>query len=112
MLGSSGGERKNAWLALDRSMQSAGVSWTDIGDVIENGEGKYSEDELVEYAQAVRAEGVEAGIKIGQTRAGNGGNGAGTLPSAPAMAEYCHQRPSQLTSDWQRDFVADIFVVT
>jgi hypothetical protein len=117
MLGSSGGERRNAFAALERIMQNEGVTWTDIGDSIEHSgerdESKYSESEMREFAQAVRAEGVEAGIKIGLARASNGsGNGAGTLPSPAIMAEYCHQRPSRLKSDWQREFVADIFVIT
>ena len=33
-------------------MQSEGVSWTDIGDAIEHDEGKYTEDEMQEFAQA------------------------------------------------------------
>jgi hypothetical protein len=116
MLGSSGGERRSAFAALERTMQSEGVTWTDIGDVIEHGgerdESKYSESELQEYGQAIRAEGVEAGIKIGEARKGNGSNGAGTLPSTKIMAEYCHERLARLKSDWQRTFVADIFVIT
>jgi hypothetical protein len=82
MLSSSGGERRNAFAAPERLMQSEGVSWTDIGDAIEHdGEGKYTESELHEYGQAIRAEGVEAGIKICQARASNGiGNGQLTLP--------------------------------
>ena len=48
MLGSSGGERRNAFAALERLMQSEGVNWNDIGDVIAGGgedDGKYSETE-------------------------------------------------------------------
>ena len=60
-------------------MQSEGVNWTDIGDVIAGGgddDGKYTETEMQEVAQAARAEGVEAGIKMGMARASNGsGNG-------------------------------------
>jgi hypothetical protein len=108
MLGSSGGERRNAFAALERSMQSEGVSWTDIGDAIEHGgnEGKFTESELQEYGQALRAEGVEAGIKIGQARASNGnGNGTGTLPPFAVMAEFCQQRTNQLKDDSQREFI-------
>ena len=76
-------------------MQGAGVTWSDIGNWIEHGnehdDGKYTENELQEYGQALRAEGVEAGIKIGMARKSN--DGAGVLPSTAAMAEYCHQRP-------------------
>jgi hypothetical protein len=115
MLGSSGGERRNAFAALERVMRSEGISWTDIGDVIglERDESKYTEAEMQEYGQAARAEGIEAGIKIGMARASNGGgNGGGTLPSPAIMAEYCHQRLGRLKNDWQREFVANIFVIT
>ncbi len=95
MLGSSGGERENAFTALERIMQNNGVTWTDIGDVIANGggdAGKYTETELQEYGQALRAEGVEAGIRMGEARASNGNNGHGyTLPKDTIMAEYCHR---------------------
>jgi hypothetical protein len=115
MLGSSGGERRNAFTALERTMQSEGVNWNDIGDVIANGhgEGKYSEDEMLEFAQAARAEGVEAGIKMGTARASNGsGNGHLTLPQPFEMAEFCRDRLSQLKDDKQRDFVIDMVGIT
>ena len=48
---------------------------------------------MQEFAQAARAEGVEAGIKMGMARASNGsGNGHLTLPKPSEMAEYCHDR--------------------
>jgi hypothetical protein len=115
MLGTSGGERRNAWDALVREMQKAGVNWTDIGDVIENGgedNGKYTETEMCEAAQAARAEGVDEGIKLGMARASNGGNGQITLPGPSGMAQYCHDRLRQLKDDRQRDFVSDMYVVT
>jgi hypothetical protein len=115
MLGSNGGERRNAFAALERMMRSGGITWTDIGDVIEfeRDEDKYSESEMQEVAQAARAEGVEAGIKIGQARASNGGgNGHFRLPEARTMAEYCHDRPNRLKDDKQRDFVSNVFVIT
>ena len=98
MLGSSGGERRNAFAALERSMQSEGVSWTDIGDALERGsEGKFSEAELQEYGQALRAEGVEAGIKIGQARKSNGSaNGHSMLPENSEMADYCRRHRDDL----------------
>ena len=37
ILGSSGGERRNAFAALERVMRSEEISWTDIGDAIEHG---------------------------------------------------------------------------
>jgi hypothetical protein len=118
MLGSSNNsERRNAFAALERTMQSKGVNWSDIGAAIERDaerdEGKYTEAELIEFAQAARAEGVEAGIKIGQANAANsGGNGHLTLPQPSEMAEYCHQRAGQLKDDKQRDFISDMRRVT
>jgi hypothetical protein len=115
MLGSKDGERKNAWTALERHMRSERISWTDIGDVIEfeRDDGKYTESELQEYGQALRAEGVETGIKIGLTRARNGGgNGYLTLPQPVEMAQYCHDRLGRLKDDKQRDFVGDMYVIT
>src|SRR6516165_3090431 len=118
MLGSKDGERRNAFTALERSMQSAGVGWTDLGNAIEHGgaecnDGKYTEAEMLAFAQAARAEGVEAGIQIGLARAGNGGgNGQLTLPNPAQMAEYCHQRAGQLKDDKQREFIDDIVLLT
>lgn|SRR5262249_39404539 len=117
MLGSSGGERRNAFAALERTMHGAGISWTDVGNMIEpenDPSNKYSEDEMQEFAQAARAEGVEAGIKIGMTRAGNGGgrNGHLSLPKPSDMAQYCHERLHRLKDDRQRDFVSDMYVIT
>ena len=120
LLGSSSeGERRAAFTALLREMQKAGVSWTDIGDVIAAGsepgcgDGKYTDAEMCEVAQVARAEGIEAGIKMGVARASNGnGNGQLTLPKPTEMAEYCHDRLHQLKDDKQRDFVCDMCVVT
>ena len=90
-------------------MQSASVTWTDIGDLIAGGgecnEGKYSESELQEYGQALRAEGVEAGIKIGQARKSNGStNGHLTLPECSEMADYCRRHRNDLEPK-HHDFV-------
>jgi hypothetical protein len=114
MLSSNGGERRNAWTALERLMQSEGVGWSDIGNWIEQcDDGKFTESEMVEFAQAARAEGVDAGIKIGLARAGNGGgNGSLALPQPAEMAEYCHQRAGQLKDDKQRDFISDMRRIT
>jgi hypothetical protein len=117
MLGSSGGERRNAFAALERVMHSEGISWSDVGNWIEHGgvqdDGKYTEAEMQEFAQVARTEGVEAGIKIGMTRANNrGGNSHLTLPKPFAMAEYCHDRLGRLKDDKQRDFVNDMLAIT
>lgn len=113
MLGSSSdGERKAAWRALVRVMQSEGVDWTDIGDVIAGGgddDGKFTETEMQEFAQAARAEGVETGIKLGMARASNGSDHL-TLPKPLEMAQYCHDRLHRL-KDNQRDFVSDMYVI-
>jgi hypothetical protein len=113
MLGSTGGERRNAFAALERAMQSEGIGWSDIGNVIERGFKGYTEAEMQEYGQATRAEGVEAGIKIGLARAGNGGgNGHLTLPKPAEMAEYCHARLGRLKDDEQRKFVGQVYAIT
>jgi hypothetical protein len=115
MLSSTGGERRNAFAALERIMHSEGVSWSDIGNMIEPDKdpNKYSETEMQEFAQAARAEGVEAGIKIGLTRASNGGgNGRLTLPPPAEMADFCHARRRQLKDDNQREFIDDMVVAT
>lgn len=106
-------------------MRSEGVSWSDIGNVVERGfkytepelqdGGKFTEQEMQEFGQAVRAEAIEAGIAIGLARGGNSsgkGNGHLTLPGPAAMAEYCHARLGQMKDDKQRDFVSDMYVVT
>lgn len=95
---------------------SIGASWTDLGDLIEQNSdsSKYSEIEMQEFAQAVRAEGVEAGIKIGMARASSGGsrNGHLTLPKPFEMAEYCHDRLGRLKDDKQREFITDMYLIT
>jgi hypothetical protein len=118
MLGSNNNsERRNAFAALERTMQSKGVNWSDIGAAIERDDerddGKYTETEMLEFAQAARAEGVEVGIGIGLARAGNGsGNSGLTLPKPAAIAKYCHERLGQLKDDKQRDFISDMYGIT
>ena len=78
------GERRQRMRALERAMEGAGVNWTDLGNWIEQGaidEGKYTESELQEFGQAMRAEGVEAGIKIGRRARATASNGH-SLPEA------------------------------
>lgn len=111
---SSDTERHTAFASLERLMQSTGFDWRDIGNLIEHagGDGKYTEAEMQEFGQAARAEGVEAGIKIGQARASKGGgNGHLTLPPPHQMAEYCHARLKQLDAK-QRDFINDMYLIT
>jgi hypothetical protein len=112
LLGSSGGERRNAFAALERTMQTEGVTWTDLGNAIECSiDGKYTEDEMQQFALAIRKEGVEEGIKIGMARASNGGssNDAPAPPSPAIMAAYCQERHDQL-NDWECKFIDDMHV--
>ena len=92
----------------ERALTSVGASWTDLGDWIEK---SYSEDEMRELVATVRKESVEEGIKIGKARTPKS-NGHFVLPEASEMAEYCHQRPSQLKDDVQRDFINEMYVKT
>jgi hypothetical protein len=108
-------ERANAWRLLGSAMKEAGINWSDVGNWIEQSEkldeGKYTEDELQQFGQAQRAEGVEAGIKIGEARKSNGGGsgtGLGTLPSLMLMAEFCQQQSGQLKDDEQRRFISEM----
>jgi hypothetical protein len=112
------GERVSAWRALERTMEGAGVSWSDVGNWIEQGSehdnGKYNEVEMQEFAQAARAEGVETGIKIGETRiqGQQQSNGHIILPKPSEMAEYCHERPHRLKDDKQREFIDEMYAKT
>jgi hypothetical protein len=111
------GVRVATWCAIENTMQSHGITWVDVGNWIEQGDkfehndGKYTEAEMQEFAQASRAEGVEAGIKIGMARASRS-NGHIVLPEPSEMAEYCHARLGRLKDDKQREFIADMFVIT
>jgi hypothetical protein len=68
---------------------------------------------MQEFAQAARAEGVEAGIKIGMARANSGsGNGHLSLPQPSDMAQYCHDRLNRLKDDKQREFISDMYLIT
>jgi hypothetical protein len=112
-------ERRNAFAALERFMHSKSVSWSDIGNLVEedkkpvSDECKYTESDLQQWGQVQRAEGVEAGIKIGEARKSNGGgNGHIALPKPADMAEYCHERLGRLKDDKQREFVTDMYSIT
>lgn len=115
MVGSTGGERRNAFKALEHAMQSDGVSWSDIGNAWQqykqSADGKYSKAEMHEFARAVRAEGIKTGIEIGLVRAQQS-NGHLTLPSPPEMAEHCHQQLGRLKDDKQREFISDMYLIT
>jgi hypothetical protein len=106
MLSSSGGERRNAFAALERIMQSDGITWSDIGNAIEQGsegEGKYTEEEMLAFVAIVREE--------ERARAPQS-NGHIVLPEPSEMAQYCHSRLARLKDDKQRDFVSDMVAIT
>ena len=96
----------NAWGRLVSTMNSENITWSDVGNWIEQGDdgNKYTEAEMLEFAQAARVEGIKVGTKIGLARAGNSaGNGHITLPKPSEMAEFCNARLGRL-DDKQRDF--------
>ena len=113
------GVRQNAWRMLVREMR-AKANFSDLGNWVERGsaDNLYTEAQMLELAQAVRAEAVEQGIKIGLARASSGrsngkSNGHGyALPPAEKMAEFCYQRPNQLKDDAQRKFIDEMYVTT
>jgi hypothetical protein len=123
------GERAKAWRMLERAMTSASVSWTDLGNWIEQG------DTLRSLAQAMERMGInpnnvvswikdggendmraiydaalQEGIKRGMQQ--KNGNGHIMLPEPSEMAEFCRQRLNQLKDDKQRDFVGDMYLIT
>jgi hypothetical protein len=96
------GERANAWRALERTMESVSVTWSDIGNWIEHGDGKYTEEEMLEMVAAIRKE--------ERARAPQS-NGHIVLPEPLQMAEYCRQRLNRLKDDKQREFVGDVYAI-
>lgn len=107
------GERVAAFTALERTLQGANISWTDLGDAVEHdGDGKYTESEMMELAAAARAEGVERGIEIGVARAAsnNGGsNGPGlSLPPPSEMAQFLKSRWAYLKDNREREFTDEM----
>ena len=101
-------------LPWSASCRARALRWTDIGDVIEHGgehDGQIYRERNAGICPGRPREGVEAGIKIGMSRASNGsGNGHLTLPKPLEMAQYCHDRLGRLKDDKQRDFVGDMYV--
>jgi hypothetical protein len=89
------GVRANTWRALELTMGNEGISWTDVGNWIEQGDG-YTEEEMLEIVATVRKE--------EQARAPQP-NGHIMLPEPLQMAEYCRLRANQLKDDAQREFI-------
>ena len=117
MLGSSGGERRNAWHALVREMQKAGVNWTDIGDVIEPAAATTT-------ANIPRPKCASLPRRPAQKESRQGSRWAWRAQAmerqwaAHAAEAFWRWRNtattgfSQLKDDKQRDFVSDMCVVT
>jgi hypothetical protein len=84
----------------ERALESIGASWTDLGDWIEH---SYSEDEMLEMVAAIRKE---------ERACAPQSNGHIMLPEASEMAQYCRERLNRLKDDKQRNFVADMYVIT
>jgi len=104
------GEREAALAAMERTLESHGFDFTDLGHYVEQPtSGKYTEAEVEEFCQIIRKQAVEEGIKIGKAQGGNGNGAAPTLPSPMIMAAYCHQRRERLNS-WEQSFVDDMHV--
>jgi hypothetical protein len=97
------GVRVNAWRALKRTMEGAGVSWSDVGNWIEHEDGKYTEEEMLQFEAAIRKE--------ERARAPQS-NGHLVLPEPAEMAEFCHQRPNRLKDDAQREFINEMYEKT
>jgi len=136
-LSAEAGVQASALGHCELAMKAAGIDWRDIGNLVTNAfkrmemdadagmslgdicnliEHGYTTKETLryaeEYAEGKRAEGVEAGIKIGLARAnaglihGNGHSGGGfLLPSAAEMTAYCHAHFNQLGNEWTRNFI-------
>jgi hypothetical protein len=106
--------RRKAFATIERTMKEEGISWSDIGNAIEHGDGNYTEEEMLELAQTARAEGVDAGIKIGAARANSNGSGNGCLilPPPVEMAEFCQTHCGRLRDDEQRTFIDEMVVRT
>ena len=96
MLGSSGGERRNAFTALEGIMQREGISWSDIGNAIEHN--KYTEEEMQEFfrqwrIQQSRNAGVRPSCPCG------GGRGRNQDRSSACAAEQWSSRTAVAFGD-------------
>lgn len=106
-------ERRIAWGKLVSGLKQNGLSWVDVGDAFEQNLTEAEVIELAEHAEARgRADGVEAGIKIGMVRAANNGSGNGhgglALPPPVQIAEYVQSRRALLKDDSQRRFADEM----
>jgi hypothetical protein len=97
------GERANAWRALGRAMQGVGLTWTDLGNMVESG------GENLGDLQAIYDAALEEAVRRVQAQQSNGHI---SLPEPSEMAEFCHQSSRQLKDDKQRDFVSEMYVFT
>jgi hypothetical protein len=95
------GVQANAWRSMARLLETKGLSWTDIGNVIEYCD--FTEDELRELFETALKEATKR-VQAQQS------NGHITLPTLLEMAEFCRQRSNVLKDDKQRDFVCDMYI--
>lgn len=104
------GECEAARAAMERTLESHGFDFTDLGHHVEQpADGKYTEVEVEQICQVIRKQAVEEGIKIGKAQGGNSNGAAPPLPSPVIMAAYCHQRRDRL-NDWEREFIDNMHV--
>ena len=94
------GVKVAAWRAIERAMQSHGITWVDVGNWIEN---SYSEEEMLEAVDIVRKEERQ---RAQQTAARS--NGHMVLPSPVEMADFCEARRNRLKDDKQRAFIDEM----
>lgn len=124
------GERANAWRMLERTMKGACVSWSDVGNWIEQDDAlkslaqvmnnkSVSADDVVSWIKdggeqdlkAIYDAALQEGIRRGMQQMNGNSNGHITLPDPLEMAEFCQQHSRQLKDDAQRRFV-DVMAIT
>jgi len=105
------GERAAAFRVLERTMESNGVDWNDLGDRIEQPGLSTADMEAI----------LERGKELGRQETRGASNGHGTpyasshgtpgnhqMPSLLDMVMFCFNRVDQLPRDKDRDFIHDI----
>lgn len=115
MLGSSGGERRNAFTALERVMQSEDVSRTDIGDVIEfeRDDGRYTEAKCRNLPRPPAPKGSRRGSRSAcRARVTEAAIVTSRCRRQWKWPDFCHTRRGQLKDDNQRKFIDDMVVAT
>jgi hypothetical protein len=101
------GVRANTWRALEQTMKSVGISWSDVGNWIESGDG-YTEEEMLEIVAIVRKEEQARA----QAHAPQSNGHFATLPEPLEMVEFCRRQPHRLKDDAQRTFIDEMYAST